>query len=86
MSMDMFWSPNTPPEGALIPRELKYLLAPTYLGHDGTIGGKFELTQASDCYLRGIEDATQSAVVRAGVKALRLAIATHGSIIVECRE
>lgn len=85
MSADLFWRPNTPVVDHLLPRELKYILAPVYLGHDGSLGGEFELNAGSDEFLRGVKAATQSEVVRDAIESLRIAIQQYGSVIVQLR-
>ena len=86
MSTNIYWLPNVRPEGYILPKGLKFILAPVYLDHDGSLSGTFALTKDTDAnFLLGIMHGTQDKDIAAGVRQLLDALDKYGSVLVELR-
>lgn len=75
MSKTLRWRPVTIPRGNLLPDEIKYAIASTIFGHDGTLTGQVTLNADHLSYLQGLCDAK---VI--GAATLRDAIRKHAAV------
>ena len=82
MSTSIYWEPvEQRKEYPHITDQLKYILAPKYWDHDGSLRGEdVYLTREDIPYLSGVSDGSRDADVRKGIKILIDAINKYGSV------
>lgn len=62
MSTSLYWRPSIP-ERNYLGKDLKFVIAPKYWGHDGSLGGDPYTFTADDVeYLSGIKDSADKEV------------------------
>ncbi len=79
MSANLYWEPRVE-RGMLLPRALKYVVAPQWFGHDGTLCGDRLVGPEEIAFLTGIRSATTDTEVATSAKTLIEAIIKYGEI------
>jgi hypothetical protein len=82
MGTSLYWEPVLKKkESKSLSNQLKYILAPTYWNHDGTLNGEeVYLTDKEINYLCGIRDGTRDKEIKESVEILINAIQKYGSV------
>lgn len=81
MSTSLYYEPVIKREAKSLANGLKYILGPTYWGHDGTLSGEeVYLTEDQLKYLCGIRDGTRDEQIKDSVNILIKAIQKYGSV------
>lgn len=82
MSTSIYWEPiEKRKEQKDITDQLKYIFAPRFWGHDGSLRGEeYILTQEDLSYLSGVSDGSRDTDVREGIKILIDAINKYGAV------
>ncbi len=82
MSSSIYWEPvEKKKEQKPITDQLKYILAPRFWDHDGSLRGEdVYLTEAEVHYLSGVSDGSRDKDVREGIKILIDAINKYGGV------
>lgn len=82
MSTSLYWEPVKPRKANTnITDQLKYIIAPRYWSHDGSLmGEKVILDSGEISYLCGIKDGTRDADIKVSIELLIQAIENYGAI------
>lgn len=82
MGTSLYWEPVIKKkESKSLCNQLKYILAPTYWNHDGTLNGEeIYLGQDEISYLCGIRDGSRDKEIQESVEILIKAIQKYGSV------
>ena len=80
MSSSPYWRPvPESPLGNPLPNQIKYVLAPKYQNHDGSLSGETLLDRSDLPYLEGLRDAGSGEIAKAAEELIE-AIEKHEEI------